>query len=121
MLDLDDPDFWQKAVGLEAPPDPAFDELTKLMTDGKRQRKQVQQYDPYAVDKAEEAKKQEKIKELEREEAEEKEIQRTQSLNSLCSPSQRLFVFCLFVCVKVTPPAHLLVSYFITLRYHENS
>lgn len=67
-VDLDDPNFWEKAVGLQAPPDPASDELAQLMTDGKRNRKQVQQYDPYAVDKEAEMKKQEKLAELEREE-----------------------------------------------------
>lgn len=61
---------------MQPPPDPAFDELAQLMTDGKRHRKQVQQYDPYADDKAAEEKKQEKIAEIEREEAEEKEIRR---------------------------------------------
>mmetsp|Transcript_39977 Transcript_39977/g.82247 ORF Transcript_39977/g.82247 Transcript_39977/m.82247 type:complete len:1159 (-) Transcript_39977:502-3978(-) len=76
LADLDDPDFWEKAVGLQAPPDPEFDELAQLMTDGKRHRKQVQQYDPYADDKAAEQKKQERIAELEREEEEERVVRR---------------------------------------------
>ena len=75
-VDLDDPNFWEKAVGLQPPPDPESDKLAQLMTDGKRHRKQVQQYDPYAVDKETELKKQEKLAELEREEEEEKEIRR---------------------------------------------
>jgi len=75
-VDLDDPNFWEKAVGLQPPPDPESDKLAQLMTDGKRHRKQVQQYDPYAVDKETELKKQEKLAELEREEDEEKEIRR---------------------------------------------
>lgn len=76
LTDLDDPDFWEKAVGLQAPPDPEFDELAQLMTDGKRHRKQVQQYDPYADDKAAEQKKQERIAEIEREEEEERVVRR---------------------------------------------
>ena len=75
-VDLDDPNFWEKAVGLQPPPDPESDKLAQLMTDGKRHRKQVQQYDPYAVDKETELKKQEKLAELEREEEEENEIRR---------------------------------------------
>ena len=64
-VDLDDPDFWQKAVGLDAPPnDPGVDNETTMLLAGlesKRSRKQVQVYDPYAAFAERERKKQEKI------------------------------------------------------------
>lgn len=115
-VDLDDPNFWEKAVGLQAPPDPADDELAQLMTDGKRHRKQVQQYDPYAVDKEAEMKKQEKLAELEREEEEEKEIRRE------CAPAVVSVVFAKGIVPRflgtivspleiLTPPISLVVSY----------
>jgi hypothetical protein len=48
-VDLDDPDFWSKAVGLDAPPDEIPDDIAAMIDDGvKRSRKQVEQYDPYA-------------------------------------------------------------------------
>lgn len=48
-VDLDDPDFWSKAIGLEAPPEETPEEVAAMIDDGiKRSRKQVQQYDPYA-------------------------------------------------------------------------
>jgi chromodomain-helicase-DNA-binding protein 7 len=47
-VDLDDPDFWSKAVGLEAPTETS-EEVAAMLDDGvKRSRKQVQVYDPYA-------------------------------------------------------------------------
>jgi chromodomain-helicase-DNA-binding protein 6 len=47
-VDLDDPDFWSKAVGLEAPVEMS-EEVAAMIDDGvKRSRKQVQVYDPYA-------------------------------------------------------------------------
>ena len=101
-VDLDDPNFWEKAVGLQAPPDPADDELVQLMTDGKRHRKQVQQYDPYAVDKEAEMKKQEKLAELEREEEEEKEIRRE------CAATKMYSLFGRKVSYHYLPPPEFL-------------
>jgi hypothetical protein len=47
-VDLDDPDFWSKAVGLEKPVE-IPEEISQMLDDGvKRSRKQVQQFDPYA-------------------------------------------------------------------------
>jgi hypothetical protein len=47
-VDLDDPEFWQKSVGLEAPLE-APEEVAQMLDDGvKRSRKQVEVYDPYA-------------------------------------------------------------------------
>ena len=45
-IDLDDPDFWEKAVGLNAPEETVVD--ASLMDGVKRNRKQVQVFDPYA-------------------------------------------------------------------------
>ena len=57
-IDLDDPDFWAKAIGLEAPVE-SIDE--NILLDGeKRSRKQVQVFDPYAAFQEEEDKKKEK-------------------------------------------------------------
>jgi len=76
-VDLDDPDFWAKAVGLEAPPEDMDPDLALIIGDGsKRNRKQVKTFDPQADLAEAERKKQEEIarqKELEREE---KELQR---------------------------------------------
>ena len=48
-VDLDDPDFWSKAVGLDIPPAEIPDDIAAMIDDGvKRTRKQVEQYDPYA-------------------------------------------------------------------------
>lgn len=64
-VDLDDPDFWSKAVGLDTPPDDVPD--LPMLDDGvKRHRKQVQQYDPYAAEQA----KRDMEKQLEKEEKE---------------------------------------------------
>jgi hypothetical protein len=71
-VDLDDPDFWTKAVGLDAPQQELPEELASMLDDGvKRVRKQVQQYDPYAdIAKSEQMKKEriaaEKLLEKER-------------------------------------------------------
>ncbi len=76
-MDLDDPDFWAKAVGLEVPPEDMDPDLALIIGDGsKRNRKQVKTFDPQADLAEAERKKQEEIarqKELEREE---KELQR---------------------------------------------
>ena len=80
-VDLDDPDFWSKAVGLEAPPETALDDETSLLIAGlesKRSRKQVQVYDPYAAFADREHKKQEKIASkllIEKEEKERKKVE----------------------------------------------
>ena len=60
-VDLDDPDFWSKAVGLDKPTDTP-EEISHMIDDGvKRSRKQVEQFDPYADVREEERIKQEKI------------------------------------------------------------
>jgi len=60
-VDLDDPDFWSKAVGLDKPTDMP-EEISHMIDDGvKRSRKQVEQFDPYADVREEERIKQEKI------------------------------------------------------------
>jgi regulator of protease activity HflC (stomatin/prohibitin superfamily) len=47
-VDLDDPDFWSKAVGLDKPVE-IPEEISQMIDDGvKRSRKQVQQFNPYA-------------------------------------------------------------------------
>jgi hypothetical protein len=47
-VDLDDPDFWSKAIGLDVPVETPED-VAQMIDDGvKRSRKQVQVYDPYA-------------------------------------------------------------------------
>jgi hypothetical protein len=72
-VDLDDPDFWEKAVGLEAPPEETPEDVAQMIDDGiKRSRKQVQQYNPYAAFEEAEQKKQEKIEKKAMEEKEEK-------------------------------------------------
>jgi len=73
-VDLDDPDFWSKAVGLESPPEETPEDVAAMLDDGvKRSRKQVQQYDPYAETVMDEQLKKERIaleKMLEQEEKE---------------------------------------------------
>lgn len=80
-IDLDDPDFWAKAVGLEAPVAP-IDENILLE---KRSRKQVQVFDPFAEFQEEEDLKKEKAdlklkfeKEERKRQKEEKRIKREQ-------------------------------------------
>jgi len=58
-IDLDDPDFWEKAVGLNAPVETSVEE--SLMFSEKRNRKQVQVFDPYASFHEAEEKKKDKI------------------------------------------------------------
>jgi len=75
-VDLDDPDFWEKAVGLDVPIDTP-EEIENMIDDGvKRSRKQVQQYDPYAELHEAEQKKRDKIEKKLREEKEDKERKR---------------------------------------------
>ena len=45
-IELDNPDFWEKAVGLEAPRESICEDGTKVLFE-KRSRKQVMVYDPY--------------------------------------------------------------------------
>ena len=60
-VDLDDPDFWAKAVGLEAVEETP-EELAAMIDDGvKRSRKQVQVYDPYAEEAEAEQRRQDKL------------------------------------------------------------
>jgi hypothetical protein len=60
-VDLDDPDFWSKAVGLDKPTEIPED-ISHMIDDGvKRSRKQVEQFDPYADVREEERIKQERI------------------------------------------------------------
>eukprot|EP00980_Cylindrotheca_fusiformis_P012454 scaffold3054_cov129-Cylindrotheca_fusiformis.AAC.18 len=75
-VDLDDPDFWQKAVGLEKPVDTP-EEVAQMIDDGvKRSRKQVQVYDPYAEFAEMEQRKEEEEKRRKQEEKEERERSR---------------------------------------------
>jgi len=73
-VDLDDPDFWRKAAGLEAPPAEVPEEVAQMLDDGvKRSRKQVQQFDPYAdIRKIEQEKEEKRLQKI-KEEKEEKE------------------------------------------------
>jgi len=71
-VDLDDPDFWSKAVGLEAPP-PEEDPTMALIIDEKRSRKQVKSYDPLAEEAELERLRLEEIAQRKEEERVEKE------------------------------------------------
>lgn len=78
-VDLDDPDFWAKAVGFDAPVETP-EEVAAMLDDGvKRSRKQVQVYDPYADERLEEQRRKEKIameKLLEKEEKERERLEK---------------------------------------------
>lgn len=78
-VDLDDPDFWSKAVGLEAPEEMPED-VAAMIDDGiKRSRKQVQVYDPYAETAEAEQRKKDRIameKMLEKEEKDRERIEK---------------------------------------------
>jgi len=70
-IDLDDPNFWEKAVGIDAPVESSTDD--NLLQDGeKRNRKQVQVFDPYASFHEAEQKKKDKIAQKLKQEREEK-------------------------------------------------
>jgi chromodomain-helicase-DNA-binding protein 7 len=72
-VDLDDPDFWAKAIGLDKPEETPED-VAQMIDDGvKRSRRQVQVYDPYAELAEAEQKKKDKIAQRVKEEKEEKE------------------------------------------------
>jgi hypothetical protein len=72
-VDLDDPDFWSKSIGLEAPEETP-EEIAAMLDDGvKRSRKQVDVYDPHAEAAKAEQRKKDKLaleKMLEKEEKE---------------------------------------------------
>lgn len=72
-VDLDDPEFWSKAVGLDVEEETPED-IAQMLDDGvKRSRKQVQVYDPYADTVEAEQRKKDRIaleKMLEKEEKE---------------------------------------------------
>jgi len=77
-IDLDDPDFWKKAIGLEAPALEMDDETAALVeayADKKRVRKQIVNYgaDPYTEYMEAERKEKEKLKQKAKLEKEEKE------------------------------------------------
>jgi hypothetical protein len=72
-VDLDDPDFWSKAVGLDVPVETP-EEIAQMLDDGvKRSRKQVIQFDPFAEFAEAEQRKQDKIAFKVKQEKEEKE------------------------------------------------
>ena len=80
-VDLDDPDFWSKAVGLEAPPEEQDATLALIIGDGsKRARRQVQAYDFGAEAEAEEERErlemEEAMKQEEKEEKERKKLEK---------------------------------------------
>lgn len=78
-VDLDDPDFWAKSVGLEAPVETSED-VAAMIDDGvKRNRKQVQVFDPYAEFAEAEQRKKDKIlleRIMEKEEKERERLER---------------------------------------------
>ena len=87
-VDLDDPDFWAKAVGLDAPTDSTIDE--NLLLDGeKRSRKQVQVFDPYAAYAEAEQKKKDKIAQKEKEQKEERDRIRSLKKNKKKQDSKK--------------------------------
>uniref|UniRef100_A0A7S1B9C3 Uncharacterized protein n=2 Tax=Corethron hystrix TaxID=216773 RepID=A0A7S1B9C3_9STRA len=79
-IDLNDPDFWQKAIGLDAPPEGHDDETSLLLAglENKRSRKQVQVFDPYADEHKAEKLRQEKKDIAARLEKEEKDKARSE-------------------------------------------
>ena len=80
-VDLDDPDFWSKAVGLDAPEETPED-VAQMIDDGvKRSRKQVQTYDPFGDTAEAEQRKKDRIaleKMLEKEEKERLKLEKKQ-------------------------------------------
>lgn len=85
-VDLDDPDFWSKAVGLDVPLETPED-VAAMLDDGvKRSRKQVQVYDPYADTAEAEQRKKERIameKQLEKEEKEREKMEKQKKKDAL--------------------------------------
>jgi len=73
-VDLDDPDFWSKAVGLDAPPEEVDPAMALIIGDGsKRVRKQVATYDPFKEEAEELAREKEELRLQKLAEKEEKE------------------------------------------------
>lgn len=75
-VDLDDPDFWKKSIGLDAPVETS-EEIENMIDDGvKRTRKQVITYDPFAAFTAAEQRKKDKVEAKIKEEKDERERER---------------------------------------------
>ena len=87
-IDLDDPDFWEKAIGLDASIDSHFDENLQL-GDGKRNRKQVQQFDPYTAFHEAEQKKKDRIAQKLKDEKEEKQRVRSKERKRKAEEKER--------------------------------
>jgi len=76
-VDLDDPDFWAKAIGLEAPPEEMDPTMALIIDEGsKRSRKQVEAFDPFKEENDAELRRQEEIARQKQEEKDEKERKR---------------------------------------------
>lgn len=81
-IDLDDPDFWAKAVGLDTPEEKLDENI--ITTGEKRSRKQVQVYDPYASYFEDEQKKSDKLSQkLQQEKEEKKKMKEEQRLKKI--------------------------------------
>lgn len=88
-VDLDDPDFWKKTAGLEAPVETPED-VAQMLDDGvKRSRKQVEQFNPFEdylkIEQAKEDKRLQKLKE----EKEEKERIRLEKRSKTINEKER--------------------------------
>lgn len=80
-VDLDDPDFWAKAVGLQAPPEDMDPNMMLIIDDGsKRARKQVQVFDPHSEMMEAEKKEKEKLELEAQQEQERKDLLRLEKL-----------------------------------------
>ena len=80
-VDLDDPDFWAKAIGFEAPPEDLDPNMALIIEGGsKRSRKQVQAFDPLKDEADAEQKRLEMIAFQKQEEKEEKERKKLERL-----------------------------------------
>ena len=80
-VDLDDPDFWAKAIGFEAPPEDLDPNMALIIEGGsKRSRKQVQAFDPLKDEADAEQKRLEMIALQKQEEKEEKERKKLERL-----------------------------------------
>jgi hypothetical protein len=88
-IDLDDENFWEKAVGLSAPVETPED-VAAMIDDGvKRSRKQVQVFDPYASFAEAEQRKKDKIALKIKEEKEEKERARLEKKQKKLEEKER--------------------------------
>ena len=89
-VDLDDPDFWKKTAGLEAPVETPED-VAQMLDDGvKRSRKQVQQFNPFEDYLKNEQVKEDKRLQKVKEEKEEKERLRLEKrMKKLTEKEQR--------------------------------